>query len=77
MGKFMYLTTKENNNLITVNPFVESKDYKSERQDGWLFSDDELKEYLTKFPKAQFTYWGNYTKDEAYRLSDLFGLEKL
>ena len=37
MKKFMYLTTSENNSLITVNPFVESKDYNNERKERWLF----------------------------------------
>ena len=37
MKKFMYLTTGENNSLITVNPFVEPKDYNNERKEGWFF----------------------------------------
>ena len=45
MKKFMYYTTRENNSLIAVNPFVEPKDYETERKDGWLFSEEELKEY--------------------------------
>ena len=77
MKKFMYLTTGENNNLITVNPFVESNDYNNERKEGWLFSDDELRLYLEKYPKVQFTYWDEETKEEAHRLSELFGFEKL
>ncbi|MGN0728436.1 hypothetical protein [Treponema sp.] len=48
MKKFMYLTTGENNSLISVNPFVEPKDYDNERKDGWLFSEKELKDYLEK-----------------------------
>lgn len=46
MKKFMYYTTRENNNLIAVNPFVKPKDYEAERKNGWLFSEKELKEYL-------------------------------
>lgn len=73
----MYLTTGENNSLITVNPFVEPKDYDNERKDGWLFSEEELKDYLEKYPNSQFTYWDEPTKKEAHRLSEIFGLEKL
>mgnify|MGYP003420776207 FL=1 len=77
MKKFMYYTTRENNSLIAVNPFVEPKDYETERKDGWLFSEEELKEYLQKFPSAQFSYLDDDCKAEAYRLSDIFDFEKL
>lgn len=30
MKKFMYYTTRENNNLIAANPFVKPKDYEAE-----------------------------------------------
>lgn len=77
MKKFMYYTTRENNSLIAVNPFVKPKDYEAERKDGRLFSEKELKEYLQKFPSAQFSYLDDDCKAEAYRLSDIFGFEKL
>ena len=56
---------------------MKPKDYEAERKDGWLFSEKELKEYLQKFPFAQFSYLDNDCKAEAYRLSDIFGFEKL
>ncbi len=37
----------------------------------------ELKDYLQKFPTAQFSYLDDDCKAEAYRLSDIFGFEKL
>lgn len=37
MKKFMYYTTRENNNLIAVNPFVKPKDYEAERKTAGCF----------------------------------------
>lgn len=76
---FVYLVNNENHGYVIVMCIEKEKisELKNSEFSRYITSEKELKEYMKKYPDNLFMYNDDLSKKEAYRLSDLFGKEKL